>query len=447
MGTNVTRRLFLGTAVAGGAALRLSREGLAMTDDRHDQGTTLTLHPEIDRGGFSQVRLGRMQAALRRHVDNGVLPGLVALVSHRGREHVEAIGTMAFGSDVPMRRDTIFRLASMTKPVTAVGAMILVEECRLRLDDPVDEWLPELADRQVLRTLESPLDDTVPANRPITLRDLLTFRSGYGEVGFLAPTSPLLKAMMEARLTLAEWPFQVAPDEFMQRLGRLPLAHQPGERWLYHTGSEILGVLIARVSGQSLETFLHDRIFDPLGMEDTGFYVPQEQLERLPACYGTDLVTGELIVLHEAGNGSYSRPPVFESGGGGLVSTVDDMLAFGQMLLARGVYGRERILSRPSVELMTTDQLTAEQKAASPFFPDFWNTRGWGLGVSMVTERQDLADVPGRFGWDGAFGTSWYVDPQEELVGVLMTQRRPDVLDIAAFIRDFWTSAYQLLDD
>ena len=190
MGTSLTRRSFLGTAVAGGATLRLAQEGLAMTDDRQDQGTALTRHPVIDRGDFSPTRLARMHAALQRHVDSGVLPGLVALVHHRGREHVEAIGTMAFGGDVPMRRDTIFRLASMTKPVTAVGAMILVEECQLRLDDPVDEWLPELADRQVLRTLESPLDDTVPANRSITLRDLLTFRSGYGEVGFLAPTSP-----------------------------------------------------------------------------------------------------------------------------------------------------------------------------------------------------------------------------------------------------------------
>jgi CubicO group peptidase (beta-lactamase class C family) len=447
MGNILTRRSFRGTAVAGGATLRLTQEGLAMTDHRQVQGTALTHLPATDPSGFSQSRLARMQATLRRHLDEDRIPGLVALVHQRGREHVEAIGTLALDSNAPMRRDTIFRLASMTKPVTAVGALILVEECQLRLDDPVDEWLPELADRQVLRTLESPLDDTVPANRSITLRDLLTFRSGYGEVGFLAPTSPLLKAMMEARLTLAEWPFTVTPDEFMKRLGSLPLAHQPGERWLYHTGSEILGVLIARVSGQSLATFLRERIFAPLGMKDTGFWVPLENLDRLPACYGTDLVTGELIALHEAGNGSYSQPPVFESGGGGLVSTVDDMLAFGQMLLAKGAYGRERILARPSVELMTTDQLTAEQKAASPFFEYFWSSRGWGLGVSMVTGRHDIADVPGRFGWDGAFGTSWSVDPQEELVGVFMTQRRPDGLNIPAFIRDFWTSAYQLLDD
>jgi CubicO group peptidase (beta-lactamase class C family) len=443
----LTRRSFLGTAVAGGATLRLPQGGLAMSDGRQNQGTMLTQLPTIDRGHFSPVRVERMHAALQRHVESGVLPGLVALVSHRGREHVETIGTMAFDDDTPMRRDTIFRLASMTKPVTAVAAMILVEECRLRLDDPVDEWLPELADRQVLRTLESPLDDTVPARHPIRLRDLLTFRSGYGELGFVAPTSPLLKAMMEARLTLAEWPFQVAPDEFMKRLGSLPLAHQPGERWLYHTGSEVLGVLISRVAGQSLATFLGERIFAPLGMKDTGFYVPQEQLNRLPTCYGTDLVTGELVVLDEAGNGSYSRPPVFESGGGGLVSTVDDMLTFGQMMVAQGAYGRVRILARPTIELMTSDQLTAEQKARSPFFPNFWQNYGWGLGLGVVTARSEIANVPGRFGWDGAFGTSWYVDPKEEVVGILMTQRRPDVLDIAAFIRDFWTSAYQLIGD
>jgi CubicO group peptidase (beta-lactamase class C family) len=388
-----------------------------------------------------------MRAVLLGHLAEDQIPGLVALVSHRGREHVEAMGTFALGGGAAMRRDTIFRLASMTKPVTAVGTMILVEEGKIRLDDPVDGWLPELKDRRVLRTIDSPLDDTVPASRSITLRDLLTFRSGYGEVAFRSPTCPLLKAMSDARLTLAEWPFEVSHDEFMRRLGSLPLAHQPGERWLYHTGSEILGVLIARVSGMSLATFLGERIIEPLGMRDTGFHVPEVDLDRLPACYGRDYATGEIVILEEAGGGSFARPPVFESGGGGLVSTVDDMLAFGRMMLGKGAYGGERIVSRPSVELMTTDQITAEQKAASPFFPQFWDTRGWGFGVSVVTARQDIADVPGRFGWDGAFGTSWYVDPQEDLVGVLMMQRRPDALQFPDDIRDFWTSAYQLIDD
>jgi len=397
--------------------------------------------------GFGPAPLNRMRTSMRRHVETGYTPGLVTLVQRRGREYVDAIGTMAFDSTVPMRRDAIFRLASMTKPITAVGAMILVEECRLRLDDPVDEWLPELKDRRVLETIESPLDDTVPAKRPITLRDLLTFRSGHGEVAFLSPTCPLQKAMTEARLPLSEWLFAGTPDEFMKRLGSLPLAHQPGERWLYHMGCEVLGVLIARVSGQSFGSFLHQRVFEPLGMKDTGFFVPEAKLDRLPTCYGTDFSTGRLVVLDGARGGQVSRAPVFESGAGGLVSTIDDMAAFGQVMRNNGVYGSERILSRPSIELMTMDHLTPAQKAASPFFADFWNDRGWGFGLGVVTRRSDLSGVPGRFGWDGAFGTSWFVDPKEEMVGILMTQRSPDRLDIPALTLDFWTSAYQLIDD
>jgi CubicO group peptidase (beta-lactamase class C family) len=398
-------------------------------------------------GGFSRARLDRLHAAIRRHVESGYTPGLVTLVRHRSREHVDTIGTMAFDSTLPMRRDTIFRLASVTKPVTAVATMILMEECKVRLDDPVDGWLPELKDRRVLRTIESPLDDTVPARRAITLRDLLTFRAGYGEVFFLSPACPLQKAMMEARLPLTEWIFHGTPDEFMKRLGSLPLAFQPGERWLYHMCSEILGVLIARVSGQPLGSFLRERIFEPLAMKDTGFFVPEVKLDRLPTCYGTDLFTHELVVLDEARSGQVSRAPVFEAGAGGLVSTVDDMAGFGQMMLNKGAYGRERILSRPSVELMTMDHLTPEQKAASPFFPNFWDARGWGFGVGVATRRSELSGTPGQFGWDGAFGASWFVDPKEELVGILMTQRRPDMLDIPALTRDFWTSAYQLIDD
>jgi CubicO group peptidase (beta-lactamase class C family) len=398
-------------------------------------------------GGFSRVRLARMHAALQRHVESGYTPGLVALVYHRGRVHVETLGAMAFDSSVPMRRDTLFRLASTTKPITAVGAMILVEECRLRLDDPVDHWLPELKDRRVLRAIESPLDDTVPARRPITLRDLLTFRCGYGEVLFISPTCPLQKAMVEARLPLSDWPFAGTADEFMRRLGSLPLAWQPGERWLYHMSGEILGVLIERVSGRSLGAFLSERIFEPLGMRDTGFQVPESKLDRLPTCYGTDLVTGNLAVLDDTRTGYAARPRGFESGAGGLVSTADDLLAFGRMMLAGSAYQGERILSRPAIELMTVDHLTAEQKAASPFFEHFWDTRGWGLGLGVITARTDLGEAPGRFGWDGAFGTSWYVDPKEELVGVLMTQRRPDRLALPSLTCDFWNSAYQLIED
>ncbi len=406
--------------------------------------------------GFSRARLARMHAALQRHVDSGEVPGLVTLVHRRGREHVETIGATAFGGEVPIRRDTIFRLASTTKPITAVAAMILVEECRVRLDDPVDEWLPELRERRVLRTVESTLEDTVPAKRPITLRDLLTFRSGYGEVAFLSglgergyfsPPSPIQKALAEARVSLGEWPFPGTPDEFMQRLGDLPLAHQPGERGLYHTSGEILGVLIARVSGKSLGAFLQERIFEPLGMVDTGFTVPEAKLDRLPACYGLDMVTGKLVVLEEAGGGYAVRSSKFESGAGGLVSTVDDLLVFGRMMLGDAGHGGERILSRPSIELMTMDHLPPAQKAASPFFESFWANHGWGLGVGVITARNDPGDTPGRFGWDGAFGTSFWVDPKEELVGVLMSQRRPDRLALPPVVLDFWTAAYQLIDE
>jgi len=347
-----------------------------------------------------------------------------------------------------MRRDTIFRLASVAKPITAVAAMILVEECKLRLDDPVDEFLPELANRKVLRTIDSALDDTVPAKRPITLRDLLTFRSGYGEVGFLSPTCPLQRALIEARLPLSAWEFPGTPDEFMKCVGSLPLANQPGERWLYHMSAEILGVLIARVCGKSLSAFMRDRIFEPLGMNDTGFTVPEAQLHRVATCYKADFVTGQVSVLEEARNDLLARPCVFESGAGDqLVSTADDLVAFGRMMLNRGQYGKERILSRLSVELMTTDQLTREQKTASPFFANFWDSRGWGLGLSIVTRRDEVGGVPGRFGWDGAFSTSMYVDPREEMVGVLMAQCRPGALRLPSIVLDFWTSAYQAIED
>jgi CubicO group peptidase (beta-lactamase class C family) len=398
--------------------------------------------------GFSPTRLAGMHHSLLRHVGKGRLPGLVALISRRGMEHVDAIGTLAFDREAPMRRDTIFRLASVTKPITAVAAMILVETCRLRLDDPVDELLPELANRRVLRTIDSELDDTVPAKRPITLRDLLTFRSGYGEVAFLSPTCPLQRALIGARLPLSAWMFPGTPDEFMRTVGGLPLAHQPGERWLYHMSAEILGVLIARASGMSLSTFMRERIFEPLGMKDSGFTVPEAQLDRVATCYQTDFASGEITVLEEARTDLLAQPVSFESGAGDqLVSTADDLLAFGRMMLNRGAYGKERILSRPSVELMTTDQLTPEQKAASPFFEDFWSSRGWGLGLSIVTRRDDVAGVPGRFGWDGAFSTSLYVDPSEDLVGVLMAQCRPGALRLPPVVLDFWTSIYQAIDD
>src|SRR6266581_2176434 len=322
---------------------------------------------QMSNGGLSRARLGRMHDVMAGYVERGEMPGLVTLVSRRGEVHVDAIGMKAIEGLDPMRRDTIFRISSMTKPITAAATMILVEECKVRLDESVDALLPELAERKVLKRLDGPLDDIVPANRPITVRDLLTFRMGFGQMMAPPDAYPILKAANELQIGMGPpSPSSMpVPDEWMRRLGSLPLMHQPGERWMYNTGSDVLGVLIARASGQELPTFLRERIFEPLGMKDTGFSVPEAALDRLATSYWTDPASGKLTVYDKPGGGQWSRPPAFPSGAGGLVSTIDDYLAFGQMMLSQGKLGGERILSRLSVETMTTDQLTPEQKAAS----------------------------------------------------------------------------------
>jgi CubicO group peptidase (beta-lactamase class C family) len=400
-------------------------------------------------GGLSKARLGRMHDVMAGYVVRGEVPGIVTLVSRRGEVHVDAIGMKGFGGSDPIRRDTIFRISSMTKPITAAATMILVEECKLRLDEPVDRLVPELATRKVLKRLDGPLDDTMPANRPITTRDLLTFRMGFGQMMAPPDAYPILKSASEQQIGMGppSPSTMPAPDEWIRRLGTLPLMHQPGEKWLYNTGSDVLGVLIARTSGQPLETFLRERLFEPLGMNDTSFSVPAAKFDRLATSYWTNFKTGALELYDEAEGGQWSRPPAFPSGAGGLVSTIDDYLAFGQMMLNKGRHGSERVLSRPSVEAMTTDQLTPEQKAGSGLVSGYFDSHGWGFGVSMVTKRVDMAGPVGKFGWDGGLGTSWYSDPREDLVTILMTQRAWTSPSPPNICLDFWTSAYQVIDD
>jgi len=395
-------------------------------------------------GGLSRTRLDRMHDTMARHVESGGMPGLVTLISRNGEIHVDAIGSLSVGG-ASMQRDSIFRIASMTKPIGAAAAMILVEECKLRLDDPVDAFLPELANRKVLRTLESEIDDTVPSKRAITLRDILTFRLGYGFIPVFPDRYPIQKAIAAAGLAPGPVFPSLPPDELMRRYGALPLVHQPGERWLYNAGSEMLGVLIARVSKMSLGDFLAERIFEPLGMKDTAFCVPQSKLERFATTYMFDRAAGKLNVFDDPASGKFAAPPAFENAGAGLVSTAEDFNAFAQMLLNGGRLGNERILSRPSVELMTSDQLSPEQKIGSELF--FADNRSWGFGLSVLTRRDHLYNVPGRFGWEGGYGTSWYSDPGEGLTGILLTQRLMDSPQAPAVMSDFWTSAYQCIDD
>jgi CubicO group peptidase (beta-lactamase class C family) len=389
-------------------------------------------------GGFSAERLGRVHDVLTRYVQRGEVPGAVALLSRGGQVHVEKAGDVW--------ADTIFRISSMTKPVTAVAAMILVEECVLRLDDPVDEFLPELASREVLTRTDAPLGETVPAARAITLRDLLTFRLGLGLVFGPPGTIPIadaLGALGQGPPAPGKVP---APDEWMRRLGELPLIHQPGERWLYNTGSDVLGVLVTRASGQRFEDFLRERIFVPLGMVDTAFSVPAARLNRLPAEYSTDLTTGE-TVLYDPPDGQWAAAPAFPSGAGGLVSTIEDYAAFAAMLRGCGEYRGARILSPPAVELMTSDHLTPAQKAVSGLSPGDFGNMGWGFGMSVVTRRTELYHSVGTYGWNGGLGTSWFNDPVEDLTAILMTQRMWPSHRPPPVCRDFWTAAYQAIED
>ncbi|WP_331721471.1 serine hydrolase domain-containing protein [Streptomyces sp. NBC_00212] len=405
-----------------------------------------------DNSGFSEAGLRMLRDVLARHVESKKIPGLVALVSRGGQTHVEAIGTMRHDGGAPMGRDTIFRMASTSKPVTMAAAMILLDECRLRLDDPVDPWLPELADRRVLKRPDGPLEDTVPAQRPITVRDLLTSTFGLG-VDFALMGSPIRAATFE-RLdySVASGPAP-DPDEWMRRLGELPLSYQPGERWQYDLSNEVVGVLVSRVTGQPLETFLRERVLDPLGMKDTAFHVPANKIDRLPPLYGPDPQTGEFVVWDEAAGGRSSQPPAFQGAGGGLVSTVDDYHAYFQMLLNHGMHGSERILSRPAVELMTTNRLTPEQQAArDTMYRNIAHMTGgqglhggWGFGMAVRTYRGDHAPI-GQFGWDGGTGTTAYADPDNQLTGILLTQVGMSTPDSPRLIHDFWTTLYQAID-
>ncbi|MFC5268910.1 serine hydrolase domain-containing protein [Kribbella qitaiheensis] len=401
--------------------------------------------------GFSEAGLRRLREALARHVDSGRIPGLVALISRGNETHVEAIGTMRHDGGAPMQRDTIFRMASTSKPVAVSAAMVLLDECRLRLDDTVDPWLPELADRQVLKRLDGPLDDVLPAKRPITVRDVLTSTFGLG-MDMTVLGTPIMGAIFEQGITPNLPEPMPEQDEWMRRLGTLPLMHQPGERWQYQISSDLLGVLVSRVAGQSYEEFLRERIFGPLGMKDTGFHVTADQLHRLPPLYAPDPQTGEFHVWDEAEGGRHSTPPAFQGGGGGLNSTVDDYHAYFRMLLNHGLHGTERILSRPAVELMTTNRLTPEQLVAREAMGrdnvhiSFGQGQhgGWGFGMAVRTYRGDYAPI-GQFGWDGGSGTSSYADPNNQLVGLLLTQVGASTADSTRLLHDFWTTVYQAL--
>ena len=373
--------------------------------------------------GFSRPRLRRLHDVMKSHVDSGYVPGAVTLLSRRGEVHVDALGAIAAGGRAPMRRDTLFRITSMTKPILATATMMLVDDGKLALEEPVDRLLPELADRKVLRRIDGPLDDTVPARRSITVEDLLTFRMGHGLIfePTFDPPYPIVIAARDLELVMGPPDPRTPhnPDEWLSRFATLPLMYQPGERWQYNTGSLVLSVLVARASRQPLADFFMTRIFQPLAMNETGFWLSAEKSGRLPSQYQTNFQTGKMELRTLSGPSVWAKPPAFPSGAAGLVSTIDDYLAFARLLLNGGIHKDKRLLSQRSVRLMTTNHLTPEQIAGGG--PILGN-QGWGFGMAIATAPDEVSAQPGRYGWNGGYGTFWFNDPTRGLVAIAMTQ-------------------------
>jgi CubicO group peptidase (beta-lactamase class C family) len=362
--------------------------------------------------GFSSDGLRRLRDVADSHVGDDNVPGLVCLVARGDEVHVETLGTLSIGGK-PVRRDSLFRIASTSKPVTAAATLALVGEGLLALDEPVERLLPELAGPRVLTRMDGPLDDTVPARRAITVRDLLTFTYGFGMVldMFMSPEPwPVVAAANAAELGTFGPPapgMQPSADDWMKRMGALPLVTQPGERWLYNAGAQVLGVLCGRAAATSYEDVVRTRITEPLEMRDTAFFTTDT--DRLATCYQN---TPDGLVVNDPPAGAWSKPPVFADGAGGLLSTVDDLLAFARMLLGSG----GQVLPADLVAQMTGDQLTSAQRAGSEAFLD---DRSWGFGQAVAISGPRA----GAYGWDGGLGTSWLVDPVRDLVVIVLTQR------------------------
>jgi CubicO group peptidase (beta-lactamase class C family) len=383
--------------------------------------------------GLTAAGLRGLHAAAEGHVGEEKVPGLVALVARGGQVHAEALGRLAVGGP-PVARDSVFRIASTTKPITAAVTLALAAEGLIGLGEPVDRLLPELAGRRVLRRMDGPLDDTVPAARAITVRDLLTFTFGFGMVGemFAAPRPwPVVAAADELRLSTIgppDPPVPPDPDTWIAALGSLPLLAQPGERWMYNTGAQVLGVLAGRAAGQPFSEVLSTRIFGPLGMRDTGFWAADTQ--RLATSYRP---TPDGLVVWDEPGGKWSRPPVFGDGAAGLVSTADDLLAFARMLLRGGA----PVLPAGAVRAMTTGRLTPAQKAVGGLLPGFFDGRTWGFCQAVYDS--------GAFGWDGGLGTSWLVDPAADLTVIVLTQRMFESPEPPQVHRDIQAAAYAAL--
>lgn len=375
---------------------------------------------------MNRVNLDGNQASIREVCDAGLLAGAVTLVWQQGEVlQVNEIGYRDVDAGLPMQQDTLFRIASMTKPITVAVIMSLVEEGKLALTDPIVRWAPELADVQVLDTPHGPLDRTHPVNRAILIEDLLTHTSGLA-YGF-SVSGPISRAYMRL-------PFNQGPDVWLTELAKLPLVHQPGERVTYSHSIDLLGVIASRIDGKPFHQVLDERVLAPTGMVDTGFFVSAEARRRAATMYSLD---EQHRLRHDVMGPPRLQPPSFCNAGGGLWSTADDYLRFVRMLLGEGTIDGVRVLSEQSTRLMRTDRLTAEQRRHDFLGAPYWIGRGFGLNLSVVTDA--AKSVPlfgpgglGTFSWPGAYGTWWQADPSADLVLLYLIQNLPDMTVDAA---------------
>lgn len=368
---------------------------------------------------FDPARLATVRPALQAFVDGGELAGVVTLTSRAGEiVQSEALGWSDIETGVPMRPDSLFRIASMTKPVTSVLTLMLVEQGKLRLDDPISRWIPELADIRVLVDPSGPLERTEALRRAITLEDLLTHRSGIAYAFF--SEGPLKHAYER---TLGDPAMnRLTPDEWLAALGTLPLAFQPGEQFHYGHSTDVLGFLIGRVEGQPLRQVMRERIFAPLGMTDTDFWLPHDKRGRLASLYKYDEHTGKLAKVEPE---MYDTPPAYTPGGGGLISSAADYHRFARMLLQGGAFDGVRLLRPQTVRLMQTNRLTDAQRRIPFAGMPLWQTNGFGLGLSIAEKPVDnpyACGAPGSMTWPGIFGTWWQADPVHDLVMIYLIQ-------------------------
>lgn len=370
--------------------------------------------------GLDRAKLGEVAPAIQGMVDNNLLSGAVTLMWRAGEEvDVNVVGWRDIAAKAPMQRDTLFRIASMTKPVTSVAIMMLIEEGKLKLDDPITRWLPEFADMRVLKDATGPLDQTEPARGEITVEDLLTHRAGLA-YGFTS-VGPIAYAHEAALGSPLVNP--LTPDAWLKALGGLPLSYQPGDRMHYSHATDVLGFLVARIDGTSVGEALKTRIFGPLGMNDTAFWQPPEKRTRMARLYEA---TGDGGPLKDVSFPDTDTPPAFEGGGGGLISTADDYLKFARAMLGGGAVDGVRLLKPETVAVMTANRLTEAQRQLPFIGMPFWFSQGFGLGVSMVMDpalhQMMGAGSEGAFGWPGAFGTWWQADPAEDMILIYLIQ-------------------------